>query len=202
MTPPRSPVPPRSPRKRRRGPIAAAIVALPLALLGGAGVASAGDFQLDVGAGGALSTWRGDGTGFGSLKIGYRFLDLIAPYFLVRIGYGAVDERLLTLVSLGAQLWGRLGPTRPYLRLGLVHQHEETMSAVSNDAFGALFGVGDGIRHRGGFEGAIGLDFPLKRVKKLEVHATLEGLVTGFPDERGPAVYGGALMGIGLNYAL
>lgn len=164
--------------------------------------ARAGDLQLDVGAGGLASTWRGDGGAFGSLKLGYRFLDLVAPYFLGRLGYAAVDQRMLTLVSLGGQLWGRVGAARPYLRVGLVHQHEEPLVAVSADAFGALFGVGDGIRHRAGFEGALGVDFPVWKRGAWTLKGLVEGMVTGYPDPRGPAIYGGGTAGLGFDYSL
>lgn len=163
-------------------------------------LAHAGEIQLSYGMGGEGSSWRTDGAGFGSLKAGYRFLDLVAPYISVRLGYGAVDERLLTLIQIGGQIWARIGIVRPYLRFGLVHQHEETMAAVAMDAFGAVWGVGDGIRHRGGFEGALGADIPFKKVKAWEFHAMIEGFCTGFPDPRGPAVYGGATAGLGFNY--
>jgi hypothetical protein len=53
-----------------------------------------------------------------------------------------------------------------------------------------LFGVGDGIRHRGGPEGAIGVDFPIAKPKGAELLATVEASALWFPDERGPHVYG------------
>jgi hypothetical protein len=164
--------------------------------------ARAGDVQLDLGLGGEGSSWRGDGVGFGSLQLGYRFKDLIAPYFLARLGYGAVDQRLVTFLSLGAQVWGRIGKVRPFARFGLVHQHEETMSSVANEPFGAIFGVGDGIRHRAGLDGGLGVDIPFSKQKAWEFHARVELLLTGFPDERGPAIYGGGNLGLGFNYAL
>jgi hypothetical protein len=164
--------------------------------------ARAVDFQADVFAGGQGSSWRSDGAAFGSLKLGVRFLDLLAPYFLARVGYGTVDQRMLTLVSIGGQIWGRLGFTRPYARIGLAHQHEESAAVVQTDPFGALFGVGDGIRHRGGFEGGLGIDLPFKSTRKVEFHATIDSLITWFPDPRGPKIYAGASAGLGLNYHL
>jgi hypothetical protein len=164
--------------------------------------AHAGDLQLALGLGGEASSWHGDGAGFGSVKIGYRFADIVAPYFLLRVGYANTDQRMLTLLSLGVQLWGRIGPVRPYLRFGLVHQHEETMASVANAPFGTLFGVGDGIRHRGGLDGALGADIPFAKHKTWQFHAMIEGILTGFPDDKGPVLYGGAAAGIGVNYAL
>lgn len=164
--------------------------------------AHAGDLQLALGVGGQASSWRGDGSGFTSLKLGYRFADLVAPYFLLRVGYASVDQRMLTLLSLGGQIWGRIGPVRPYLRFGLVHQHEETMASVANAPFGTLFGVGDGIRHRAGLDGALGVDIPFARKKSWQFHAMIEGILSGFPDDRGPGIYGGGTAGLGVNYSL
>jgi len=189
-------------RSRPLSSVLAALVAGLAVSAGGAGAAQAAEIQLANGIGGQGSSWRTDGAGFASLKFGVRFVDLIAPYFIFRLGYGSVDERLLTLVQLGAQLWVKIGIVRPYLRFGLAHQHEETMAAVKEDAFGAIWGVGDGIRHRGGFEGALGADIPFKTFKKWEFHALIEGFCTGFPDPRGPAVYGGATAGVGFNFRL
>jgi hypothetical protein len=164
--------------------------------------ARAGEVQLALGLGGEGSSWRGDGAGFGSLQLSYRFRDLIAPYFLARIGYAAVDQRMLTFLSLGAQVWARIGQVRPFARIGLVHQHEETMSSVADEPFGAVFGVGDGIRHRAGVDGGLGVDIPFAKQKSWEFHARIEALLTGFPDVRGPTFYGGGNLSVGFNYSL
>jgi hypothetical protein len=166
------------------------------------GPASAGEVQLSALAGGQGSSWRADGAGFVGLRFGYRFKDIVAPYLMLRAGYANTDQRVLELIQLGVQVWAKLGSTRPYARFGLVHQHEEPWAAVKADAFGALVGVGDGIRHRGGLEGGLGLDIPFKEHKGFQFHGTVEAILTGFPDVRGPALYGGALAGIGFNYAL
>src|SRR5262245_7841099 len=71
--------------------------------------AAAGEIQVGIGLGGEGSSWRSDGAGFGSLQLGYRFVDIVAPYFSVRLGYAGVDQRLLTLIQLGAQVWARIG---------------------------------------------------------------------------------------------
>lgn len=148
------------------------------------------------------SSWRGDGVIAQSLKLGVRFKDLIAVDALTRLGYGTVDTRVLTYLSLGTTLYGRFGPVRPYGRLALVHQHEEPTSAVRNDPFGALFGVGDGIRHRGGFGASLGSDFIVARGKSVEflLGADLNG--TWFADPRGPALYFGGGLWAGLDYSL
>jgi hypothetical protein len=164
--------------------------------------AAAAEFQLKTGILGETSTWRADPAMTGALQLGLRFGDLASVYMQGRVGYAGVDQRMLTMVQIGGQIWGRLGKARPYFRFGLVHQHEESWAAVDGDVFGAMFGVGDGIRHRGGFEWAGGVDVPLAQVKRTQFFASGEGLVTWFPDPRGPAAYSGLLLSLGLNYGI
>jgi hypothetical protein len=179
-----------------------------LALAAAAAIASlerparAGELQIGAAAGGQGSSWRGDGAGLVGIKLGYRFVDIVAPYFLARIGYANTNQRVLEMLQLGVQLWARIGITRPYLRLGVIHQHEEPWASIQADSWGALLGVGDGIRHRAGFEGALGVDIPFKQIKDWQIHGTVEGFATGFPDSKGPVVYGGGTLGIGFNYTL
>ena len=164
--------------------------------------ARAGEVQFATAVGGEGSSWKGDGAGFAGIQLGYRFRDIVAPYFLGRIGYATIDHRVIEMLQLGVQLWARLGIVRPYLRLGVIHQHEEPWNSVKGDGWGALLGVGDGIRHRAGFEGALGIDVPFFQRKAWQVHARVEGFATGFPDSKGPVVYGGGTLGLGINYAL
>jgi hypothetical protein len=164
--------------------------------------AEAAEFQLKTGLLGETSVWRADPALTGALQLGLRFGDLASVYMQGRIGYAGVDQRMLTTVQVGGQIWGRLGKARPYFRFGLVHQHEESWAAVDGDVFGAAFGVGDGIRHRGGFEWAGGVEMPFAQKKRTQFFGSAEGLVTWFPDPRGPAVYGGLLLCLGLNYAI
>jgi hypothetical protein len=164
--------------------------------------ARATDFQLALGASALGTDWEGDAAGYGSLKLGFRFVDIVGIYALGRSGYGAVDDRLLTQLSLGAQLWAHLGPVWPYARLGFLHQHEESLSVVAGDYGSALFGVGDGIRHRAGGELAIGLDVPFWQRDDLSLFAGGEACAFLFPDGIGPTVYAGASLSIGLSYEL
>ena len=164
--------------------------------------AHAAEFQMRGALQGEASSWRDDGAMTGSLALGARFADLVSVYALGRVGYAGIDQRMLTLVQLGGQIWGRRGPTRPYFRFGLVHQHEESWSGVGGDVFGALFGVGDGIRHRGGFEWSGGVDYPFKKLKRTEFFASAETFLTWFPDPRGPSLYVGGSLGLGFNYTL
>jgi hypothetical protein len=164
--------------------------------------ASAGEVQLASGPGAQGSTWRGDGTFGAAVRVGYRFGDLVAIDTVERLEYGTVDTRVITHLSLGGTLYGRLGKVRPYVRLAVVHQHEEPAPGLRNDPFGAVFGVGDGIRHRGGFGWSLGVDVPVARVKSTEVVIGLDTSGVWFPDPRGPALYAGGSLWVGLNLGL
>lgn len=159
--------------------------------------------QLATGPAAQASSWRGDASISQSLRLGARFGDLVAIDLLGRLGYANVDTRLLTYVSLGGTLYGRLGrDVRPYVRLAFVHQHEEPLSAVRNDPFGAVFGVGDGIRHRGGFGTSLGADLVVARDARTQVVLGADVNGVWFPDPRGPTLYAGGGLWIGVDYSL
>ncbi|HSO38249.1 MAG TPA: hypothetical protein VLT33_37230 [Labilithrix sp.] len=166
-------------------------------------LAHAGEVQLAGGPGAYASSWRGDGTFGQALKVGYRFADLVAIDSIGRLGYGTVDERVITYLSVGGTLYGRLGPVRPYVRLAFVHQHEEPSPGVRADPYGTVFGVGDGIRHRAGFGSSLGVDYPIQKTKSgVEVTVGIDTSGVWFPDPRGPKLYAGGALWLGLNLGL
>jgi hypothetical protein len=194
LTPP-PPAPMEPPPPAPPAPPAPAVTAAPRP--------ASGEIQFSVAAGGEGSAWHGDGAGFVGLRAGFRFRDLIGPYFLARMGYGHTNERVLEMIQLGAQIWGRLGITRPYFRAGFLHQHEQPWAAYKVDLVNSFLGVSDGIAHRNGGEFAAGLDIPFKQLRSWQFHATVEALTTVFPpDNKGPRIYGGGTLGLGFNYAL
>lgn len=175
------------------------ILVLTSAYLTGAPVQLQVESSLSV----AKSEWRGDVGGLSALKIGLTPNEWLGIYFLGRLGLASVDDRMLTLVTFGAQVWpfGR-GDVAPYLRLAIAHQHEETLSVVADEPFGAVFGIGDGIRHRGGFEGGLGIDLSIWRGEGFSAYGTLSAQLAWFYDPRGPHVYAGGGAGLGLAYYL
>jgi hypothetical protein len=158
--------------------------------------------QIAGGPGGMASTWRGDGGVAGSLRLGVRFIDLFSFEFIGRLGYATIDERTLAYFGFGGTIYGRLGVVRPFARIAIVHQHEETIAALKHDTGGALLGIGDGIRHRGGFSWSIGADIPIDRRGPLQWFVGVDALATVFPDPRGPSWYFGGGGWVGFNYSL
>lgn len=165
---------------------------------------SIADFRVDAGAGVIGSTWRGDIGGVTNLRIGVRFIDIIAPYVQLSVGYASVDQRMLTTIALGAQIWAPDDwPLNPYVRLAALHQHEEAVSVIAGNFGNALFGVGDGIRHRPGLEVAAGVDVPFwDNGDDLAVYGLIDGGAKIFPDDLGPVAYPGGGMNVGLSYEL
>lgn len=164
------------------------------------------DVQLQsaVGLSASKTEWRGDlGASFVA-KGGLKINDWLTFYLLGRLGYVTVDQRMLTFVSAGAQVapFGRIGFIEPYLRLSLAHAHEESLSVVGDDPIGAIFGIGDGIRHRGGLEGGLGFHYFLAKYESAEAFAGFELSTIWFYDPRGPHWYVNGTAGIGLNYDL
>ncbi len=168
----------------------------------GANEVRAHDFRTEVGLSAHGTDWRDDFAAYGSLKLAVRFADIAGAYVQGHSGYAPVDQRLLTLLSLGGQARPDFDDTRPHARLGFIHQHEESLSVVANDFGSALFGVGDGIRHRAGGEVGIGVDVKMWQRKALHLYVTVDANAKFFPDELGPKVYAGGGVGVGFNYAL
>jgi hypothetical protein len=88
------------------------------------------------------------------------------------------------------------------VRLAFVHQHEEPTPGVRDDPFGAVFGVGDGIRHRGGFGSSLGIDYPVLRKNQTEMTLGIDTSGVWFPDPRGPALYAGGSLWLGVNLGI
>lgn len=181
--------------------LAAMPAALALALV--SPDAHATDLLLESGLSGHATEWRGDGGGYGSLKLGVRFWDIVGLHLQGRAGYGVVDDRVLTLISLGAQVWGDIAGVRPYGRVGFLHQHEESRSVIAGDYGSALLGIGEGIRHRAGVEGGLGVDIPFAATDTgFLFFANVDGSAKVFPDQLGPKVYAGGGLGLGFSYTL
>ena len=182
--------------------IAALIAAL---FAAGTRLAHAGEVDLALGLDAADSDWDDDRLSYGSFKAGYRFAGL--PWFQLtyigKLGYGTVDERMLTYLSLGPEVRPALSEVvRPYLRGTVVHQHEENVDAAQDQPYQALVGVGDGIRHRAGVAGALGVEFPFAQHLVGDFYASLDLSATYFPDDRGPHRYLTAGVSIGFKWDL
>lgn len=173
-----------------------------VALLALPRVASATDFYAEGTAYGGGSSWGGDPTVQGALHMGFEFIDIISVDVLGRIGYAGVDQRMLMLVGIGTKVALPFDRFIPHLRVTALHGHETPVDAMHDDAFGHAMGVGDGIRHRFGVEGAIGLGIVFAHVKKTKFLAETEAYVDAFPDDRGPVVYGGGGFGLGVQVGL
>lgn len=159
--------------------------------------------DLSVGLGGFLSDWRDDGGGGGALKLGARLWDTLGLHALTRLGYASVDQRLLTFLSISAQLWPvELGSWSPYLRIAGFHQHEESMAAVDQNPGGAVFGVGDGIRHRYGAEAALGSELQLLSMGSSDLYAAAELTGSLAFESSGPDLYMGLFFFFGLEHQL
>lgn len=172
------------------------------ALLCVAAPARAGEIQVDAGSTMLGSSWQGDFTGGGLLRLGYRFARVVSIDTVLWEQLGNVDSRFLTGLTIGVTGFIPLKRIRPSLRLFAIHQHEEGAVSVAQTPGGFVFGIGSGIRHRGGGGTTLGVEVPFLKKNGLEwvVLAELEGI--WFPDSLGPTFYFGGNIGLGFNYAL
>lgn len=147
--------------------------------------------------------WHGDGAiPSGVLVAGYRFTPHVGAAFVGKEGYAAVDQRLLTLVGLGVVGMLPAGDFTPHARFAFVHQHEESWAFVKEEPFGVVFGVGDGIRHRGGVQFAAGTSWTFARSGATSFRVTGELFTDLFVEGAapGPLWYAGGMLGLGLDH--
>ncbi|MDC3961748.1 hypothetical protein [Polyangium jinanense] len=161
--------------------------------------------ELFVAVSSALGTtdWRTDVTGYGGFAVGLRLFGIVTPFAEGRLGYGTVDQRLLTFLSLGVRAgWQATPRVYPRAHVGFVHQHEESMASVAEEPFGAVLGIGPGIRHRAGVQFGLGCDFTLLRRSKftLALGPELVGAYLGYSS--GPNLYGFVGANLGAHFAL
>jgi hypothetical protein len=151
---------------------------------------------------GGSSSWAGDPAVISQMRLGFRFMETGALYVQSGLGYAPVNNRELVQIAFGAQFWLRIWHVRPYARLGVMHQHEESTAAWKTDFGESLLGIGNGIRHRAGAEAALGLDVPFYRGEKVEVVGSGEFSTPWLPDDRGPHFYFMGGLGLGIHYSL
>lgn len=164
--------------------------------------AHATDFYVQALATGGGSTWRDDPNIQGGLHLGFEFADIFSVEGMARMGYANIDQRLLLLVGFAIKGAIPIEPVSPYLRLGAIHMHEESVAGMKTDPFLHFVGVGDAIRHRFGVETAAGIDIRFLERKKVGLFGVVEATIDIFPDDKGPLVYGGATTGLAVQYEL
>lgn len=150
-----------------------------------------GELFVGVGTSVGTTSWSGDALGYGALGLGFRIYEIITPFAEARVGYGRIDQRILTYLSLGVA--GTFHITKkiaPRVLVGAVHQHEESLAAAAEEPAGTLLGIGGGIRHRAGVQFGAACDFTVydKGRFVLTVGPELRGAYLTYSS--GPSWYG------------
>lgn len=149
------------------------------------------------------SGWSGDVLGYASLTLGVRLFRFVTPFGMLRMGYANVDQRLLTFLSLGMQFgYPVRNRAYPFLRLGFVHQHEESLAALVETPLGAVLGIGNAIRHRAGGQAALGCDFVVLRGARGELSLGPEVMLAYLGYSSGPNLYGSVGVQLGGSFTL
>ena len=164
--------------------------------------ADAGELVVATGPSAGITTWRTDAFLTQGFQAGYKPIERLAFDVAGRAGYGTVDQRMMAGIGLGVTAYVLTGGLRPYARLGLLHQHEEPVSNVREKPLETLSAVGPDVRHRSAAQTSIGLEIRAVRVKKTEVFFAVDALATFFADSRGPSVYGGGQLWLGMLHGL
>jgi hypothetical protein len=158
---------------------------------------------LDLGLGLQATTtgWPDDHGGGAALDAAYWFTPHVAASFVGKEQYASVDDRVLSYFSINASARHDLGRFRLTGTLGLVHQHEEPRAAIMEQPVQALFGVGDGIRHRAGSRAGFSLGLPLSSHDHGDYYVALDVDGTVFTDaDRGPRWMSSAGLSVGFTY--
>ena len=129
-----------------------------------------GEVAASYGFAGGGTDWSGDAVGYGMLTLGFRLWGTITPFVGVALGYGVVNERLLTRLTVGLELGHTFAERfRPRIYVAFVHQHEESLAAVAQEPVGWLLGVGTAIRHRAGVHAGVGFDYIFRQRAKYDL---------------------------------
>jgi len=179
---------------------------LAAALVGAAllpATAKAGELDLNLGLQATTTEWPEDHGGGGSLDVGYWFTDTFGAKFIGKEQYAAIDQRLMTYLSINAAAHHTFGSVRLTATLGLVHQHEETRAALEEAPFSALLGIGDGIRHRAGSRAGFSVAVPILHYSRGELYLAFDLDSTVFTeDTRGPRWMSSGGVSVGVTFDL
>lgn len=170
-----------------------------LALL--AGPANAGELDMDLGLQATTTGWPDDNGGGATLDASWWFRPWLGASFVGKEHYASVDDRMMSYFSVNAAARHDVGRFRLTGTLGLVHQHEESRAAIMEQPVQALFGVGDGIRHRMGSRAGFSLGLPFTTHGHGDYYVALDIDGTVFADaDRGPRWMSSAGLSIGFTY--
>jgi hypothetical protein len=147
-------------------------------------------------------TFGGEGPAvYGSIRLGLRLLPIV-PELRLREGVaasGKPDERQVGGVAAGARVLLPAPPVLiPSFFVAFSHQHEVPMAAFRKAPLQSLFGVGEGIVHRSGFETGIGLELRPDPTGVFGIWA--DGTALIYPGTPGPPVTLLAEIGISLSF--
>jgi hypothetical protein len=163
--------------------------------------AAAGSLDLDLGMQATTTAWPADHGGGAAYGDGYWFVPWLGASFVGKEQYATVDDRFLSYFSVNAAGRREVGPLRLTGTLGVVHQHEEPRAAIMESPAGALFGVGDGIRHRMAGRAGVALALPLRTHAHGDYYAALTLDGTAFSDnDKGPRWMACAGLAVGFTY--
>jgi hypothetical protein len=163
--------------------------------------AAAGELDLDLGVQATTTPWQGDHGGGTVYGLGYWFLPWIGVTYLGKEQYATIDDRFLIYFSLNVAGRQELGPLRLTGTLGLVHEHEEPRAAVDAQPLEAVFGVGDGIRHRMAGRAGAQVALPVWDYGRGTMFVALDVDFTKFMDmDKGPSWMTSAGVSLGATY--
>ena len=177
-----------------------------MAALAAPASAGVGELDFDLGLQATTTGWPADHGGGPMLAAAYWFQPWIGAAFVGKEHYATVDDRFMSYYSFNVALRQPIGPFRFVGMLGVVHQHEESTAAIMAQPVEAVFGVGDGIRHRYAARAGASLELPVAEYQRGDMYLALDIDTTVFADHaehaRGPRWMMSAGLSIGITIDL
>lgn len=155
---------------------------------------------LGLGGAGGISAGEVSGVAYFNLTLGLRLAPIV-PEFTLRQGLRGKGSAEMQVggVAVGARfLLPRLLATRGYFRLAFSQQHEVQWDHFLGAPMKTLFGVGEGLTHRSGFETGGGVE--LRLGPRGVVGFWAQGTLLVFPGTAGPPVT--TVLEAGLSFSI
>lgn len=163
--------------------------------------AGAGELDLDLGLQATTTGWPDDHGGGPALSAGWWFKSWLGASFIGKSQYAPVDDRIMSYFSVNGTVRRAVGPLRLGGGIGIVHQHEESRSAIMEQPLQSLLGVGDGIRHRAASRAGLSVGLPLSSHDHGDYYVALDLDGTVFHDvDRGPRWMSSLGVSVGFTY--
>jgi hypothetical protein len=137
-------------------------------------------WEIYGGATGGVRVDRQNGGGGLMVGVNRKLAGFIRPELMIALSAFSGPADVLTLIRVGARFELPLAlPWKPYLWVAFAHNHESSFDSFKADPLGHLFGLsGNGVNHRSGAEGGLGVAYEVPRFSKWRIASRVGARLT------------------------